>query len=59
MNCLFWSSSSLHWIISLSFLFVFEQWIVLAWIKLSAGDVIVSQQRFQWRIKVAFLWAGL
>ena len=26
--------------------------------KASASDVIVSQKRFQWRRKVAFLWGG-
>ena len=38
--------SSLHWLIPLSFLFVFVQWSVLAALKLSAGDVIVSQKGF-------------
>ena len=37
-------NSSLHWLILLSFLFVFVQWSVLVALQLSAGDAIVSQK---------------
>ena len=37
-------SSSLHWLVSLSFWFVFLHWRLLQNIKLSVNDVIVSQK---------------
>ena len=36
--------SSLHWLASLSFLFIFVHWRLLQSIKLSVGDVIVSKK---------------